>query len=122
MFLFWIWQRLAYIAPCFPLVLLARLGPPKVLRVEGDHYVESWTRSCGTPILAAILHNFSFHRYLSPSCSYKENEEGADCALALQKVNLIEVYLDVMLTRLYIEGLHRQLYDVVVSTMCKLFN
>ena len=87
MFFFWIWQRLAYIAPCFPLVLLARLGPPKVLRVEGDHYVESWTRSCDTPILAAFLHNIPSHRYLSPSCSYQENGIGVNYASALQKVN-----------------------------------
>ena len=69
-FPFGFWQQLAYIAPCFPLALLVRLSPPKVPRVEEDHYVESWTYSCGTLILAAVLHNIPSHRYLSPSCSY----------------------------------------------------
>ena len=81
------WQRPAYIALCFPLALLARLGSQKVPRVEGDHYVESWTRSCGTPVLTAVLHNIPSHCYLSPSCSYQDNKVGASCALALQKVN-----------------------------------
>ena len=67
-------------------------------QVEGDHYVESWTRSCGTPVLTAVLHNIPSHHYLSPSCSYQENGEGASCTSALQNVNLTEVYLDVMLT------------------------
>ena len=73
-----------------------RLNPPKVPRVEGDHYVESRTHSCDTPILTAVLHNIPLHRYLSPSCSYQENGVGASCALVLQKVNLTEVYLDAM--------------------------
>ena len=80
------------------MALLARLGPPKVPRVEGDHYVQSWTCLCGTPILTVVLHNIPSHRYLSPSCSYQENGEGASCASTLQKVNLTEVSLDVMLT------------------------
>ena len=63
-------------------------------QVEGDHYVESWTCSCGTPILAAILNNIPSHHYLSPSCSCQENGVGANCALALQTVNLTQVYLD----------------------------
>ena len=80
-------QQPTYIAPYFPLALLARLGPPKVPSVEGDHYVKSWTCSCGTPILTAILHNIPSHRYLSPSCSYQENRVRASCASTLQKVN-----------------------------------
>ena len=52
-------------------------------RVEGDHYVESWTCSCDTSILAVVLHNILFHRYLSPSFSYQENWVGASCASAL---------------------------------------
>ena len=67
--------------------MLARLGSPKMPRVEGDHYVESWTCSCDTSILAVVLHNILFHRYLSPSFSYQENRVGASCASALQKVN-----------------------------------
>ena len=121
-FPFGFWPWFAYIAPCFPLALSARLGPPKVPWVEGDHYIKSWTRSCGTSILVAVLHNIPSHRYLSPSLSYQENGEGASCTSALQNVNLTEVYLDVMLTWLFIVGLHGQLYGVVVSTMCKLFN
>ena len=65
-------------------------------RVEGDHYVESWTRSCDTRILATVLHNIPSQRYPFPSCSYQENGEGASCASALQKVNLTEVYLSVL--------------------------
>ena len=95
-FPFGFWQRLACIAPCFPLALLARLGPPKVPQVEGDCYVESWTHSCGTHILSVVLHNIPSHRYLSPSSCYQENRVGASCTLALQKVNLTEVYLDAM--------------------------
>ena len=121
-FSFGFWQRPAYIAPCFPLALLTRFDPPKVPRVEGDHYVESWTRSCGTPILTEVLHNIPSHCYLSPSCSYQENGVGASCASTLQNVNLTEVYLDLMLTQLYIEGLHGQLYGMVVSAMSKLFS
>ena len=106
----------------FPLGIINKTRSTKVHHVEGDHYVQSWTRSCGTPILTAVLHNIPFHRYLSPSYSYQENGEGASCTSALQKVNLTEVYLNVMLTQLHIEGLHGQLYNVVMSTMCKLFS
>ena len=95
-FLFGFWQRLACITSCFPLALSARLSPPKVPRVEVDHYVKSRTHSCGTPTLTAVLHNIHFHCYLSPSYSYQENGVGASCALVLQKVNLTEVYLDAM--------------------------
>ena len=95
-FLFGFWQRLACIASCFPLALSTRLSPPKVPRVEEDHYVKSRIHSCGTPALTAVLHNIPFHYYLSPFCSYQENGMGASCALVLQKVNLTEVYLDAM--------------------------
>ena len=95
---FGFWPQPAYIGPCFPLALSVRLSPPKVPRVEGDHYVESCTRSCNTLILTAILHNIPSHRYLSPSCSYQENWEEAYCASTLQNVNLTKIYLDVMLT------------------------
>ena len=78
------------------MALSARLSPPKVPRVEGDHYVKSRIHSCGTLTLTAVLHNIPFHYYLSPSCSYQENGMGASCALVLQKVNLTEVYLDAM--------------------------
>ena len=97
-FPFRFWQQPTCIAPCFPLALLARLSPPKVSQVEGDHYIESWTHSCNTLILAAILHNIPSHRYLFPSCSYQENWEEAYCASTLQNVNLTKIYLDVMLT------------------------
>ena len=44
------WPRPTYIGPCFTLALSARLGPPKMPQVEGDHYVKSWTRSYDTLI------------------------------------------------------------------------